>query len=1080
LKKITLAILISNIVFFSPADGRIPLYRQSSLDRGQKIDFNKRLIPAVTEWQTGTQPLSRFRFSPTAKDIARINKLRAGDVDTVRVLCLRVEFVEDTTPLTTGTGKMDTLGFLSPDSGLFYDPPHFKRYFEALMIGLRNYYLAQSKGRLYIDFTVKPDEEKSCYQLPREMQFYGDTISYEGIEFGLVRLMRDAFVIADRDPSIRFSDYDEFIIFHAGSGLQSDYAADGKWDSKYDLLAGEIPPGAIEAYLGVPYILADEGQTRIEQATVLPEMMRQDTLTATGETNLAGMIGIAGTLAHEFAHLLGAYDLYDVTGLTMGVGGWSLMGYGGWLGDYGSGAPPGVIPGFLDAYHRVQLGFINPIEIKIPKESVFVFCAAMDTTKFSRSDSSYPTIIKININQHEYFLIENRQTDVNKPDTIIVDTLYGVVRGVEANEYDFFLPGSGILIWHIDETVIADYGPYNAINIFPEHKGVDLEEADGIQDFDVPYPQISYEVLGYKYDAFSKQGYNDRFNAQTAPNSDGYTGKSFISITLLGKRDTLNRLKDTLIPINITWELYQPGFPVDQRRGSALRSAFAVDLDNDGNQEIITADSAGQVNIWRSDGTGFRFPSGAFVNIGSSIIADVAIGNVTPDSGKEVVVAGQDGRIRVYNTSAQLKLSLITRDRVLATPVLFDLNEDGYCEIIAGSLDGKLYVWNYNGETVSGFPIDIGSEIRAPVAIIPDAPKKIVLLTADHRLFVYDTYGRLISGYPITLGNSSFYATAQPLVADFNRDGEIEIAVVAGGEHHFRLYIIEENGTVHFTSREIVDHPFTGTLAAADINRDGFIDVICASRHKIYAFNYNGTLVSNYPLLYDSTYSIRELAGNWIITYDLPFEYRSSPVVADLTGDDIPDLVIGSPQYGLLGFDGKNGKTIQYFPLMTTSSLSAIPLIADIDGDGKLEIACGSDDGVFYVWKMPVSNFRVIWNCAYHDPEHTGYIPQNEQPAQIGEANYIIDNFFLYPNPADKEVNIRYRLGKDVSKVSIMVLDMSGQPIIKEFSGPVKAEMVNEYLLRLGTLAPGIYVVRLQVEKNEKKEIRFAKLAIIR
>jgi len=166
------------------------------------VEQVNRFVRSYSAAERTTRPLDRFRHRPDPADAARARRLLSGQVDTVRVLCLRVEFVEDTTPLTTGNGKMDTFGFLTPDSGLFYDPPHFRRYFERQMEGLRSYYLAQSLGKLCVEYTIMPEGEKAAYQLPRDMQFYGDTISYDAIELGLVRLMRDAFKIADDDSAI--------------------------------------------------------------------------------------------------------------------------------------------------------------------------------------------------------------------------------------------------------------------------------------------------------------------------------------------------------------------------------------------------------------------------------------------------------------------------------------------------------------------------------------------------------------------------------------------------------------------------------------------------------------------------------------------------------------------------------------------------------------------------------------------------------------------------------------------------------------------------------------------------------------
>jgi len=94
-----------------------------------EAEYVGRLLGNYSAAEKTTAPFDRYRHKAFPDDLARFRKLQAGGTDTVRVLCLRVEFQEDTTPLTTGNGKMDTLGFLSPDSGLFYDPPHFKRYF---------------------------------------------------------------------------------------------------------------------------------------------------------------------------------------------------------------------------------------------------------------------------------------------------------------------------------------------------------------------------------------------------------------------------------------------------------------------------------------------------------------------------------------------------------------------------------------------------------------------------------------------------------------------------------------------------------------------------------------------------------------------------------------------------------------------------------------------------------------------------------------------------------------------------------------------------------------------------------------
>lgn len=1064
--------------------------RQIRLVRSQRRNIPgveqqvRRLLEMYTAVDKKQPPLERYHFKPTAAELARIKKLQAGGTDTVKVLCLRVEFQTDTTSLTTGDGKMDTLGFLTPDSGLFYDPPHFKTYFEREMQGLRNFYLAQSLGKLYVQYTVMPSGEKDCYELPRQMRDYSDTTSYDAIETGLVRLMSDAFRVADDDPAIHFADYDEFIIFHAGSGKQSDVAR----NSPFDLLAGEIPSDAIQAYLGVPYILVDSGKTHIEHATVLPEMMRQDTM-YNGATDILGMTGLAGTLCHEFAHLLGAYDLYDVTGVTMGVGGWSLMGYGAWLGDYGAGAPPGVIPGFCDAFTRTLfLDTIRDVKtVRVPVESIPIYAAEMDTSLFGqRGDTARPTIVRIPINSNEYFLIENRQVDVRDPDTITVNDSDGVVVSVAHNEYDFFQPGSGLLIWHIDQTSLAEFGPVDAVNAFrayggPEHKGVTLEEGDGVQDFDVPYylsRAPNYEIYGYKFDPFFKGGYDSTFTAQTNPNSDAYTGKSFIDVTLLGTADTTRRLKDTVMPVNINWDLYQPGFPRAIANAPVL-SAFAADIDGDGSSEIAAIDTDGLLAVWRADGSVMRS-----LSIGTGTRADIAIGDVAGDSKLEIVAAGNDTLVRVIpfpGTPTRIRVG----GPVFAAPVLADIDGDGKKDIVVGSTDMRLYAWKGDGTPLPGFPIDLGTEIRAAVAVTDTIRPQIVVLGADSRLFLYNPDGTLANGFPVALGQTPYFATAQPIVADFLRDGNKEIGVVAGGDHDFRFYLVGLDGTVEYRSQEFIRSPFVGTLAAADMNGDEYVDVLAASANDLFALNRNATLVSNYPFKQDSTFVLYDVFYNtyeaYLDTIPFYFDYFSSPIVADVEGDGVPDVIIGSPKYGLLGFNGRTGKPLQLFPLMTTASISATPLAVDLDGDGKVELAVGSDSGTFYVWKMPGPASGIKWPCAYHDACHTGLIQESELPPWQPRVHTdsLVSKLYVWPNPAGASVNIRYHVN-DADQVKLRLLDMSGEPVGAEFEGQAVKDADNETALDLRQTPPGAYVVRLEAKGPVLRQVKFTKLAVVR
>jgi hypothetical protein len=286
---------------------------------------------------------------------------------------------------------------------------------------------------------------------------------------------------------------------------------------------------------------------------------------------------------------------------------------------------------------------------------------------------------------------------------------------------------------------------------------------------------------------------------------------------------------------------------------------------------------------------------------------------------------------------------------------------------------------------------------------------------------------------------------------------------------------------VKFQSREFIRSPFSGTLAAADVNGDRQLDFLAASMNELFGLSHNASLVTNYPFTQDSTYPVTELAGNWIIGYDVYFQYRSSPVVADVDGDGESDVVIGSPRYGLAGFNGRTGEPLRFFPLMATASISSVPLAVDLDNDGDMELAAGSDSGVFYVWDMPGPASGIKWPCAYHDPCHTGLLADSEIPVwQPGSITKLVDNLYVYPNPAADQAVIRYWLGPGQSAVRLRILDMSGEPVGAEFDGQAVPGMNNESTVELAKVPPGAYIVRLAVTSAGETEVKFTKLAVVR
>jgi immune inhibitor A len=150
-----------------------------------------------------------------------------------------------------------------------------------------------------------------------------------------------------------------------------------------------------------------------------------------------------GVIAHEYGHMLGLPDLYDTDYSSTGVGTWDLMGSGAWTNG-------GRTPVHLSAWSKMYLGWLDITTI-----SNFVEGYQLRTT----SNIGGKAIKLPTESSQQFFLLEVR---------------YNM-------NYDRYIAGSGLLIWHIDQGVISSQYRVND-NEF--RKGVDLEEASGTQELD--------------------------------------------------------------------------------------------------------------------------------------------------------------------------------------------------------------------------------------------------------------------------------------------------------------------------------------------------------------------------------------------------------------------------------------------------------------------------------------------------------------------------------------------------------------------------------------------------------------------
>ncbi|MEO8295831.1 MAG: M6 family metalloprotease domain-containing protein, partial [Gemmatimonadota bacterium] len=204
----------------------------------------------------------------------------------------------------------------------------------------------------------------------------------------------------------------------------------------------------------------------------------------------AGQLMPIGTIAHETGHAFGLPDLYDTSGNTEGIGEWGIMGSGNYARPYS--------PSSYDAWALTQMGWVT-----------------VDTLGTSQTVSLEPvqtsdTVFYVGIpTSDEFFLLENRDSLLN--DTAMMNVAFSRKKS------------PGLLIWHIDQSVVDGGLPSNSVNAgFVQ--GVALMQADGLNNL-----RASPFNRGDAGDSYPGTTTNRRFAFSSNPSSTlnsggGYTG----------------------------------------------------------------------------------------------------------------------------------------------------------------------------------------------------------------------------------------------------------------------------------------------------------------------------------------------------------------------------------------------------------------------------------------------------------------------------------------------------------------------------------------------------------------------------
>jgi hypothetical protein len=386
------------------------------------------------------------------------------------------------------------------------------------------------------------------------------------------------------------------------------------------------------------------------------------------------------------------------------------------------------------------------------------------------------------------------------------------------------------------------------------------------------------------------------------------------------------------------------GFPRTEVGEVVFGSPTVVDIDGNGRLDVLVGDQNGCV--WGFDRAGVKLASFPWATLGDCkksgrISSPLAVGDVDGD-GRPEVAAGTRGSATT-----------------------------------AGSR-GKTFVWNRSGQLLAGWPKEMdweadGNGLPEVYGVVlanmtGDARLEVLAGTSNNSLntssgktipssYVWTGGGQLLAGWPTGYRQAGIYGTIG--AGDLNRDGYAEY--VAGRD---QLYVHAYNAqgqwlpgwpvrtyydatkTNFYTDKfvEFTDNP----PAMGDLDGDGSIETVIAGKLRDPLQGKATINMALFVLRPDGSrfpgWELPQLAGPRVDTTFLP---RQEPALADLDGDGKLEIVVAFADGTIRAYRQNATQLWSYNFAQGKKLFASEPAIGDVTGDGLPEVLFGtySPDG---------------------------------------------------------------------------------------------------------------------------------------
>jgi len=976
--------------------------------------------------------------------------------DTVKILAVMVSFQEDRDGATFGNGKFGSIYSQNYGNDILDPLPHDRDYFESHLTFVKNYFQKVSNGKTIVEFTILPD----TFSVSKTMRNYSPAPGSDRLD-SLGSFCREVWTIADQlYQGLSFSEYNLFVIFHAGVGR--DISLPGSIGNERDLPSVYLGENSLKNIFGSSFegFPVSNGAFKIKNSMIIPETESRELETITGKFLFE--ITINGLIVASVASHLGLPDLFDTeTGL-------SAIGRFGLMDGQSIFAYNGCFPPEPSAWEKIYLGWAEPVEISPGNFNV-------NLTANLSATLADTVILKVSLNSSEYYLIENRQRDVSKDGAKLTykssgsivertflkdttgfysydtDSLSGVVTNVD--EFDWALPGNGIVIWHIDENVINDKLAENKINTDKTRRGVDVEEADGVQDIGEKFITIfGDEVIGegidqdFWYAGNESELFKNIFSKDTRPDTKTNSGANSL-ITIKDFSSIANKMS-----FNIEYgdSVIKPLFVSNVNVSSEGLSITY--LESDKNLFAINSDSMliisnGDSVIQSIDNfSDFKPASVKYGN--TAYLIGATINNPAQQFPSNINFWSSDG-ISITNGS------FVVFDKVITSAPAIRKTNTEVIEVLFGTSDGEIIIYDLDS-LIAPTPIRKNSIMIEPGVEV----KQIALINS--KVFAIASQMNNNNKYDVIYNDGS--------IIKFNDEKLLKLAVTVDAEGNSIALVSSEKLSEYFfyvTSSDKIVKTFLApsyeaakSFSLADLKNDGNNYLVTNDGNKLFAYNLNGALADNFP------FELKD--GD---------EFMGLPLAADIEGDLKSELISYTKNGRIFSFDGGTGKVVDGFPISFGTQLKSDPIL--FAKENKIGLAGIDTSNTFSGWTISSTLSRFDWSEIYGNNHNSAKV---DKALETEKANsfFPINRAYNYPNPVyNGKTAIRYFVNED-SKINIKIFDLAGD-YVAELNADAQGGFDNEIIWNVNNIQSGVYLARIEATSlSSKLESVIIKIAVVK